>query len=120
MCSVHEDMTIECRFLNKIINNYSILNQSNMRELNNIQNLIYNFNLANMCSGVKIPEKDRKYLTKTTYKDTSDSFRHVNCSLILNTTVSNPNDLKGINKNKKPENCKFCKNILNLIKEKKI
>jgi len=117
--SVHEDMTIECRYLNKIINNYSILNQSNMRELNNIQNLIYNFDLANMCSGVKIPEEDRKYLTKTTYKDTSDSFRHINCSLILNTTVSNPIDLKAINKNKKPENCKFCKKILNLIKEKK-
>ncbi|KAF0756831.1 Uncharacterized protein FWK35_00005272 [Aphis craccivora] len=58
--SVHKDMTIECRYLNKIINNYSILNQSNTRELNNIQNMIYNFDFANMCSGVKIPEEDRK------------------------------------------------------------
>lgn len=115
--SVYEDMTVECRYLNKIINNDDILKQSNKKELN-IQNMIFNFDLAIMCSGVKIPEEDKKYITKTTYKDASDSFRHINCLLVLN-TISNPINFNATNKNKKPENCKFCKKILNLIKGKK-
>lgn len=103
---IDEQATIKCSYMNYIINpdqlDLNCLTISNIQQLDDV---IQKVDSAITCEGFNVSKELLKYKTNMVHVDSNSQFRHSNCTIVVNNSISSISQIY----NKAFVQCKYCK-----------